>query len=240
MKPRFILLGLTALLAIACNKTNPEHQGHEYVDLGLSVKWATCNVGAAKPEEAGDYFAWGEAETYYKDGYALVEDAIWKAGKGAGYNWESYRWSDNKGNVFHKYVTDGKYGTVDNKSVLEPADDAAHANWGGKWRMPTVKEWQELRDNCSWTWTSQGGSTGYLVANKITGKSIFLPAVGHRFSTQIYDGRNPDYTDYGKYWTSNLLEGQNYFADCWDITPDNSSYGNLSRNIGLPIRPVIK
>lgn len=138
-------------------------------------------------------------------------------------------------------TTDSKYGSVDNKSVLELADDAARAAWGGKWRMPTVEEWQELRDKCSWTWTSQGGATGYLVANKITGASIFLPAVGHRFSTQIYDGRNPDYADYGKYWTSTLLEGQNCFADCWDIAPGNSSgYGNVNRYLGLPIRPVMK
>ena len=241
MKTRYIILPLTALLALACNKTNPEHQGHKYVDLGLSVKWATYNIGAAKPEEAGDYFAWGETEPYYVAGDALAKDATWKAGKAAGYNWESYRWSDNKGSVFHKYVTDSKYGTIDKKSVLELSDDAARAAWGGKWRMPTREEWQELRDNCSWTWTKENGVAGYRVANKISGESIFLPAVGHRFGTQIYDSRDKDYVDYGKYWTSTLLDGQNCFADCWDIAPGNSSgYGNVNRYLGLPIRPVMK
>ena len=240
MKKSYILLSLAALLALACTKTNSEHQGHEYVDLGLSIKWATYNIGAAKPEEAGDYFAWGEAETYYVAGDALAVEATWKAGKSAGYNWESYKWSDNKGTVLHKYVTDSKYGTVDNKSVLEMADDAARAAWGGKWRMPTREEWQELRDNCSWVWTSQGGVAGYSVTSKINGESIFLPAVGHRFSTQIYDSRMPDYADYGKYWTASLTSGQPCYADCWDVTPSNSSFGNAWRYLGLPVRPVMK
>ncbi|MBR4826377.1 MAG: hypothetical protein IKZ91_00645 [Bacteroidales bacterium] len=233
-----ILFALAAMLALACTKTNPEHQGHEYVDLGLSVKWATYNIGAALPEEAGDYFAWGETEPYYVAGDALAKDATWKDGKKEGYNWESYRWSDNKGTFFHKYVTDSKYGTVDGKSVLELEDDAARATWGGKWRMPTVEEWQELRDNCSWAWTTQGGVSGYRVSNKVSGKSIFLPAVGHRFKTQIYDSRIPDYADYGKYWTSSLSSGKSYYGDCWDVNPDNSGFGNAWRYLGLPIRPV--
>ena len=117
--------------------------GHEYVDLGLSVKWATCNVGASKPEEYGDYFAWGETST--KEEY--TEENSLTYGK---------KMSDIAGNAQY---------------------DAARANWGGSWRMPTEYEWQELIDKCKWEW---GKVTGVKV-NKVTGpngNSIFLPAAG--------------------------------------------------------------
>ena len=240
MKKSYILLVIAALLALGCKKAEPEHNGHVYVDMGLSVKWATCNVGAAKPQETGDYFAWGEAEPYYVAGDALAIDAVWKAGKAAGYQWASYKWSNEEGTLFTKYVGDSQYGTIDNKKVLEPSDDAARAAWGGHWRMPTREEWQELRDNCTWTWAKEGGVAGYRVTSKTTGGSIFLPAVGHRFSTQVYDSRIPDYADYGKYWTASLCSGPSWYGDCWDITPTNSSFGNAWRYLGLPVRPVVE
>ena len=131
----------------------------EAVDLGLSVKWANVNVGAISPEDYGDYFAWGETE--------LKTD----------YSWSTYKFelgTDENG-PFSKYVTNSSYGTVDNKTVLDPEDDAAHVNWGGSWRMPTDAEWTELRTKCTWTWTSE--VNGMLVTGP-NGKSIFLPAAG--------------------------------------------------------------
>jgi hypothetical protein len=133
---------------------------HEYVDLGLSVKWATCNVGATKPEEYGDYFAWGE--TTPKDAY----------------DWSTYKWCNGGPSTQTKYCTNSSYGTVDNKTTLDLSDDAACANWGGSWRMPTRAEQDELRNNCTWTWTTQNGVNGYKVTGT-NGNSIFLPAAGY-------------------------------------------------------------
>ena len=128
------------------------------VDLGLSVKWASCNVGASSPEECGGYYSWGEIEEksdYSKNTYKWVNNGDW--------------------NNFVKYCTDSSYGTVDNKTILELEDDVAHVKWGGTWRMPTFAEFQELQDNCIWEWTSINGTNGYkVIANN--GNFIFLPA----------------------------------------------------------------
>ena len=152
------LVGISAnaLVFHSCNanhdgKVDDPYNGHEYVDLGLSVKWATCNVGAVSPEDYGDYFAWGETEP--KDFYA----------------WSTYKWCNGSYDTLTKYCTDSKYGTVDNKTVLDLEDDAAHVNWGGDWRMPTKAEQDELYNNCTWEWTTQNGVNGYKVTSKING-----------------------------------------------------------------------
>ena len=95
---------------------------YEYVDLGLSVYWATFNVGATNPHEPGDFFSWGEIEP--KDNY----------------DWTTYKWCNGSPNHFTKYNTARDYGIVDNKNILDPEDDVAHVKWGGKWRMPTECE----------------------------------------------------------------------------------------------------
>ena len=154
----------------------------EAVDLGLSVMWASWNVGATKPEEYGDYFAWGETETHYELGYAQSETPVWKSGYSDGYDWTSYTWCNGPA----KTIT--KYGTVDNKTVLELSDDVAHVKWGGNWRMPTEQEWDELIYNCTRIWTTQNGVEGYKVTSKKSGytsKSIFLPAAGRRVGDQL-------------------------------------------------------
>lgn len=166
------------------NPDIPQTGNHEFVDLGLSVKWATCNVGATKPEEYGDYFAWGETQP----------KSI--------YNWSTYKYCNGSSTSLTKYCTDSSYGTVDNKTILEAADDAARANWGGSWRMPTKAEQDELRNNCTWTWTTQNGVNGYKVTSKKSGytnKSIFLPAAGCRRGSSLYDAGS-----YGYYWSSSL------------------------------------
>lgn len=135
---------------------------HDYVDLGLSVMWATCNVGADSPSDHGDYFAWGE--TAPKSEY--TEDNCKNNSKYLG---------DISGN---------------------PQYDAASANWGGSWRIPTHKEMRELVDQCDWVWTTQNGHNGYKVTSKINGNSIFLPAAGGYGESLV------EMEEWGYYWTS--------------------------------------
>ena len=163
---------------------NPNTGNHEYVDLGLSVKWATCNVGASKPEEYGDYFAWGETQPK------------------STYNWSTYKYCNGSYNTLTKYNNSSSYGTVDNKTQLELSDDAARANWGGSWRMPTRAEQGELRENCTWTWTTQNGVNGYKVTSKKNGNSIFLPAAGYRDVSSLSNAGS-----LGNYWSSSLFSG---------------------------------
>jgi uncharacterized protein (TIGR02145 family) len=153
---------------------------HAYVDLGLSVKWATCNVGADSPEEYGDYFAWGETQPK------------------STYNWETYKWCEGRYNTYTKYCTDSGYGTVDNKTILELSDDAANANWGGSWRLPTKEEQDELRTQCTWTWSTKNGVNGYIVVGP-NGNSIFLPAAGFR---NYGNGNVKGHGSNGYYWSS--------------------------------------
>ncbi len=134
------------------------NNGHEYVDLGLSVKWSTMDVGANSPEERSTTrFAWGE--TTPKDGKTA--------------SWSNYKWCAGTMYSLTKYNTRSEYGTVDNKTVLEPADDAANVMWGGTWRTPSVNEYKELANNCTWTWTTQNGATGWKVTGP-NGNSIFM------------------------------------------------------------------
>ena len=155
------------------------NNGHEYVDLGLSVKWATMNVGANAPEGYGDYFAWGETKP--KDYY----------------DWSTYKWCEGSARTMTKYCTKSYFGTVDNKTVLEMSDDAARANWGGTWRMPTIDEIKELLDNCHWEWTTRNDVNGFKVTGP-NGASVFLPAAGYRWHDSL------DNSGYGLYWSSSL------------------------------------
>ena len=199
----------------------------QYVDLGLpsGIKWATCNVGATKPEEYGNYYAWGETEpktTYdwntYKWGTATYD--------------EEYEWWDLETQT--KYCTNSDYGTVDNKTVLDLEDDAARANWGGAWRMPTDAEWTELRENCTWTWTTKNGVNGYEVKSKTNGNSIFLPAAGYRLGDDLfYAGK------FGYYWSSSL--NTDHPNGAWDVGfySDDVGRNDGSRYFGLSVRPVL-
>jgi len=198
------------------NKEN----GYEYVDLGLSVKWATCNVGATKPEEYGDYFAWGETEPKNK------------------YDWSTYKFSNGSNTTLTKYCSLSDYGYngyTDSKTVLEPEDDAAHVNWGGNWRMPTDYEYDELLYNCTWTWITQNGVGGYLLTSNISGyenRSIFLPAAGfYRDDSISYQG------SIGNYWFSSIRVSEPYRAHgLVFFSSFNLSFGD--RVTGCPVRPV--
>jgi hypothetical protein len=179
------------------------------VDLGLSVKWATFNVGASKPEDYGDYFAWGETETKDK------------------YSWATYKWCDGTSTNMTKYNTE------DGKTTLEPADDAAQVHWGGKWRMPSKEEVDELTQQCNWIWTTHNNVNGYKVTGP-NGNSIFLPAAG-------YKGAGPTYPagEDGLYWTSTLEKGHySYLIVLHDDAPPTEASTKGTRCFGFAIRPV--
>ncbi|MBR5323787.1 MAG: hypothetical protein IKV14_03075 [Muribaculaceae bacterium] len=195
------------------------YNGHEYVDLGLpsGIKWATCNVGATTPEGYGDYFAWGETSPKTT------------------YNWSTYKYCNGSSTTMTKYCTDSYYGIVDNKTTLELTDDAAHVNWGGAWRMPTLTEQEELLNtsNCAWTWTTQNGVKGYKVTSKVNGNSIFLPAAGYRI------GGNLDYAgSYGEYWSSSLYTSGSYYAYGVYSSSSYVGWGNDYRFYGRSVRAV--
>lgn len=188
--------------------------GHEYIDLGLpsGTLWATCNVGATNPEEYGCYYAWGETE----------EKSV--------YSRSTYKWCDS--DTIIKYCTEGIYGIIDNKSVLEAEDDVAHIRWGGNWRIPTANEQQELYDNCDWNYGDLNGVVGYWVTSRNNGKSIFLPAAGCRQGSEVrYCGM------FGYYW-SGVLCGDNSNAYClrfYDKQINREGYGRFT---GFTVRPV--
>lgn len=223
----------------SCNCTGEgpadPYNGHEYVDLGLpsGLKWATCNVGASKPEEYGDYFAWGETEPYYAEGHSQDNPCSnWKTGKTAGYDWASYKWCNGSNKTQTKYCTNSSYGTVDNKTVLDIADDAAHVNWGGDWRMPTEEEQDELRTKCTWTWGSLNGVKGCTVVGP-NGNSLFLPAAGNRWYSDLYlDG------SFGRYWSSSLNSEDQDFAVCFYFYSVDVSKSDGGRYGGHAVRAV--
>lgn len=184
------------------------------VDLGLSVKWACCNVGAESPEDYGDYFSWGETEGKDK------------------YNLSTYKWYSGYYETLTKYCTDRSYGTVDDKTVLDPEDDAATANWGNPWRMPTLDEIKELIDDCTWSWTTQNEVNGYKVTGP-NGSSIFLPAAGYRGGTMFTNRGSGCY-----YWSTTLYEDDCYDAYALCFGGGHHGWNNDYRVIGLTVRPV--
>ena len=195
----------------------------EWVDLGLpsGLLWAKCNLGAAKPEDYGDYYAWGETTTKEV------------------YNWSTYKYC-NGGYFAHltKYCdvsSFGYNGYTDNLTTLLAEDDAATAKLGNGARMPTVDEWDELFDNTTAEWMTMNGVTGRKLTAS-NGKSLFLPAAGYRWETELRLARN-----YVYYWSSSLPVGNPIFA-CYynDYLSRNYDmelqYGG--RAAGLPVRAV--
>ena len=191
---------------------------HTYVDLGLpsGLMWATCNVGADSPEDYGDYFAWGETQPN-------------------NYNWSTYQYCMGSSQTLTKYCNNSSYGNngfTDNQTTLLPEDDAATANWGESWRMPTQAEWQELLDNTTVTWTAQGGVYGRLFTAS-NGNSLFLPAAGAYVNSTLSNvGSN------GNYWSSSLYT--NSPSNAWGLYFNSDSYriGSTQRPYGQSVRPV--
>lgn len=203
------------------------YNGHEFVDLGLpsGTLWATCNVGASKPEEYGDYFAWGETKPK------------------SNYSWKTYKWCNGNNNTQIKYCTDSSYGNVDNMNVLELIDDAANIHWGGYWRMPTRDELDELRTYCIWIWTTNNNVKGYKVTSKTNDNSIFMPAAGVRSYSDLLGVGSEGY-----YWTSSLntdyvhysskKRGDSNVAYNMVLYPESLVWVNFNRFYGLSVRPV--
>ena len=192
---------------------------HDYVDLGLpsGLLWATCNVGAARPENYGDYFAWGETQPKET------------------YNWTTYQYCNGSSNTLTKYCNISSYGYngfTDDLTTLLPEDDAATANWGEGWRMPTQAEFQELLDNTTVTWTTQNGVNGRLFTAS-NGNSLFLPAAGFRYGSDLDDAGS-----YGYYWSSSLYTGSPRGAWALGFYSDYYFMGSYYRYCGQSVRPV--
>jgi len=230
MKRIIPLLSIVALLVciVSCDKEelnniNDENKKEiprtpviEFVDLGLSAKWATCNIGAYSPEEYGNYYAWGETET--KTDYSA----------------ETYKWCEGSLEKLTKYCDwhgNGLNGFVDNKSILDVEDDAAHVIWGGDWRLPTQEECEELFNNCTITWASVNGVRGFRVTSKIEGftdRSIFIPGAGYYDSGDLLQKRSCFY-----------LTNSSLFSIFSGGTWGTKQFGDgRTRAGGYPIRPV--
>ena len=191
--------------------TTGTHNGYGWVDLGLSVKWATKNVGADSPSDYGYHFAWGESRK--KDNYD------WKT---------CFDCLDNNGDRWGTYKIGGK-------TSISPTSghDTARENWGGTWRMPTIAEFEELCKKCDWTWTSQGGHYGYLVTSKTNGNSIFLPAAGLcNWTISHSEG------EYGHYWSSTLSSSYSHSARRLVFYSSGHDTDDISRTFGFSVRPV--
>lgn len=210
------------------NQTSrPSLSDQKYVDLGLSVKWATCNIGASKPEEAGNYYAWGENRA-----------------KGD-YSSKTYKWARAEEHNDYvlikltKYNWLSSYGMVDDKMRLDSQDDVATVKYGVGCRIPSTEEWDELMNYCKWEWATKGGINGYIITSYENGNSIFLPVTGCRNGKEMV-GEGEE----GSYWTSSsatvlLGEYDNpYCAYCAYFTKNTISIGRFARPVGHPIRPV--
>lgn len=235
-KMRLLSLAVAAVLCagfVSCgdddddepkNPTNPETDEYgiavsQEVDLGLSVNWAGWNVGAGSPEEYGGYYAWGETE----------EKEV--------YDWDTYKWCNGSSGTLTKYCTDSDDGTVDNKTVLEPADDVARKKWGDGWRMPTKEELNELRNKCQWEWMDYNGVSGCKVTGT-NGNSIFLPAAGYYFCTSLAFADSD-----GCYWGSTVNSNNSFIIDndyaySVGFNSGNHDVGRGSRCYGKSVRPV--
>lgn len=201
---------------IASFKTLPfSYVAGEAVDLGLSVKWSSNNLGAASAEDSGAYFAWGETEPKNE------------------FTWGNYALCNGSETTLLKYNNKEFYGVVDNLSTLQSEDDAASVKLGNGWRMPTQGEWTELVNNCYWQYSEQNGASGLLITSEINGKSIFLPAAAQRYGTTI-DSQNARCY----YWTSSKAsEGKAW--SLYATSDSKSAYLSKARYYGLPIRPVL-
>lgn len=188
------------------------HNNHVYaVDLGLSVKWACCNVGASVPEGYGGYYAWGETEE--KSNYTLSTYKYWSDKNGDGYGY----------NEPNEYQNIGS-------NISGTSYDVAHVKWGGSWRMPTLSEILELCNKCSWEWTTVNGVSGRKVTGP-NGNSIFLPAAGFRYGTEFRGSC-------GYYWSGTLYEDGSGDACGFGFLSNFLAWDLGGRYYGLTVRPV--
>jgi hypothetical protein len=192
----------------------------EYVDLGLSVKWAKCNLGASTATETGDFYAWGEIEPKVS------------------YTYNNYQWWNGSSANITKYCTIDSLayaGIADGLTELQLQDDAAYVQKGAPWRMPTSTECEELMKGCTWHLVNQNGQVGFKGISKVNGNTIFLPVVGFRAHENIVS----EYI--GGYWSSTLNTQKQHCALGIYLNVETISVGkyfNSSRQNGFLIRPV--
>ena len=212
------------------NTTKPMINGHEYVLMGDGLKWAVCNIGASKPEERGDYFAWGETEPFYSS----LDPLTWKGELYYGFECCKY--------FTHEAPLQAlKYNNEDGKTVLELADDVARANWKGTWRMPTDSEVNRLMDenNFTWKWETKNGVEGYTVTSKVKGyegNSIFLPGTG-----SIIGKTYLKMFTRSSYWTASMPANQRddcIYASFMNLSPSAKKVAIEGRYQGYCIRAV--
>ena len=193
MKKTFKMLALVAMGAAlamtACGKDDDGTESAEWVDLGLpsGLLWAKCNLGASAPEEYGDYYAWGETTTK------------------SVYNWSTYKYCNGDYDQLTKYCDNSNYGDngfTDNLTTLLAMDDAATQALGSGARIPTREEWNELINNTTSEWTTQNDKYGRKLTSKTNGRSLFLPAAGLRWGSELSGAG-----EYGYYWSSSLYAG---------------------------------
>ena len=194
---------------------------HDYVDLGLpsGTLWATCNVGASKPEDYGSYFAWGETSTK------------------STYNWSTYKYANSDYDKQTKYCNRSDFGNngfTDDLTALQAGDDPATANWGSGWRTPSGGQWWELLNNTTRKWTTQNGKKGYLFTSKKNDNSVFLPAAGDRWDSEFCNAGS-----YGYYWSRSLDTDDPDVAWSLDFYSDDCNLGSYHyRFYGFSVRPV--
>ena len=234
---RVLLAGATMAAALsACTET--EHMGHDFVDFGLSVRWATCNVGAETPTQRGDFVAWGETSPKEL------------------YDWDSYQLCRGSFDRLTHYNSDTCYGETDYLAQLDPNDDAATAQWGGHWRTPAMTEWSALRNRGCWIWTTDynhSGVSGYMVFvpkadadhgaqtedptllsahYELKDPHIFLPATGYKYYDQYCDTVSG-----GFYWTNTL--NLHSPSDAYSVDFHSSGAGrDYGRSAGRVVRAV--
>lgn len=205
------------------------YNGHDYIEIG-GLKWATMNVGANSITDTGLYFAWDDTQGYTAS----------QVGSGEGqkyFGWEDYKYGNGTSSPGDTGMT--KYNATDSKTVLEASDDAARANWGGQWRMPTTAEYVALGNavNTAWTADYQGSGVAGLVLTDKTDNSkvLFFPAVGYCYNGSIYYVGS-----HGRYWSSSVYSSYVQYAYSLYF---GSSYvywqGYFNRCLGFAVRGVV-
>lgn len=222
-----IILSTTILFAVGCRLMKKDKTievvkvSHESVDLGLpsGTLWATCNIGAENPEDYGNHFAWGET----------IPNTT------CDWEWGTYKYCNGVRVQLTKYCDKSDYGYngfTDTLTTLQPMDDAATANWGSDWCMPTKAQWRELIDNTTNMWTTHNGVNGLLLTAS-NGNYLFLPAAGSLWDDEINYGGSRGY-----YWSGSLLAGSPDYAWGFDFKADQSIIDETTRNAGFSVRAV--
>ena len=220
MSNKVLLFALTSVVSFIGLPLNAQHAS---VDLGLSVKWATCNIGADKPEDHGDYFSWGETENKRIN------------------SWDTYKYSEGSPKALLKYCSNPAcawHELVDSISVLEPDDDVAQVKWGADWHIPTKAQIDELVEGCTWTKTTLNGVEGYRVTGKkpgYTDRSIFLPYTGKYYDGKLFNSRT-----HGYYWSKECGTITSETAFTLEIYTKGHSMESQPRFESLAVRPVTK